>query len=150
METSYKIGILWSAWTPKVATRILRDLLALERVARVNHTTLVVGCDEQLKPHLSSLDCVWSDNLLNTNLVRAYVETGESVPDDVLSRVPEGADLEVVSLNHNTESMPGLVVDIDPYANIKFYKDWHPIRESMPLTQKAPPKNGEPLMSPFL
>jgi hypothetical protein len=128
----------------------MRDLMALQRLTKVNRVTLAVACDPQLVPHLPSLGVQHVDNFLNANLTRVYVERGLEVPENLYERIPSGEDLEVVSIKGNTEELPGLVVDPDPYAGVKFYKDWHAIPETMPLTQKAPPKNGEPLMSPFL
>lgn len=150
MSDTYKVAVFWSAWAPQIATRILRDLMTLQRLTRVNRLTLLVSCDPQLVPHLSSLGAQHVDNFLNANLTRVYVERGYDVPPDLYERIPQGADLEVISIKGNTEEMPGLVVDSDPYAGVKFYKDWHFIPETLPLSQKAPPKNGEPLMSPFL
>lgn len=144
----FKISVFWSAWTPKIATRILRDLLALQRVARSQRATLLVACDPQLAPQATAMGVSVTDNFLAPDLSRVYVEDPNTMSDDLHQRLLP--DTEMVVLHGNADPLRPLVIEDDPYAGVKFYKDWHTIRETMPLNQKPPPSNGEPLMSPFL
>lgn len=147
---TYKVDVFWSAWTPQIATRVMRDMMALQRVTRTNRVQLIVACDPLLVPKMAAIGVQTVDNFLNPNLVRIYVPKGYDAPDDVWARVPEDSDVEVISLLGEEIAPPGISVDKDPYAGVKFYQSWRPIPPTMPLDQAPPPKVGEPMFSPFL
>lgn len=146
----YKLDVFWTAWSQQVVTRIIRDVLALQRLTKVNRVTLVVAADEQLHSKLVAIGVQPVTNFLEPDMVRVYLADGDTITDEIADRIPEDVQYEVVTL-HGTEKMPQLEVDPDPYAGIEFYKDWRPITETMPLDSPAPPPhNPEPIPSPLL
>lgn len=145
----FKLSVFWTAWTPQVATRILRDVLDLQRLCRTNRVQLIVASDSLLAPKVRALGVEHLDSLVDADLARVYVAPGTSVEPELNDRLPSD-NLEYVNLEGITPPPSSLVIETDPYAGVDFYKDWHRIPETMPLDQKPPPQNGEPLMSPFL
>lgn len=146
----YKMSVFWSAWTPQVATRIMRDVLAIQRLAKVHKAQFVVAADELLHPKLEAVGVFYTTDFANPSSVRVYLDQGSCIPDEIAARLPECDSLEVVSINGEALPAPTLTVEEDPYAGVKFYQDWKRINETMPLDRKAPPPNSEPLLSPFL
>lgn len=151
MSQHYKLAVFWTAWTPKVATRILRDLLSYQRLALRTRTQLLVACDEELKPKISELGFTWVEGFLNCTEARVYVAEGDSVTPEVEERIPECLDISTILVSPRAETKP-LVVDKDPYAGIKFFKDWKSIPPTLNPEQSPPTntKNVEPRMSPFI
>ncbi len=152
---AFKMVVFWTAWTPQVQSRVLRDIMSIQRLAQSRKVTLVVYCDELLRANVASLGIQVTDDVTNANMVNVYVMNGMDIPQDIMDRVPEGCDLKVYSLfgdakRERTLQAPGE----DPYSGVEFYSDAIPINETMPL-EKGPPinphvKHPEPMYSPWL
>jgi len=151
-KAEFKISILWSAWLPMIQTRILRDLLALQRLATVNRTHLIVGSDSDIHKMVESLGMTATLDITKPNMVNVYLAEGSAIPDDVARRLLALEDVEpnVVSLSTDLPEVKDLIFEKDPYLGVRFYKDALPIPDTMPLDKPAPKGNSEPMWSPFL
>jgi hypothetical protein len=152
---TFKMVLFWSAWTAQVQSRVLRDIMSIQRLAQSRKVDLLVFCDPVLRGQVESLGVQTTDDATNPSMVNVYVMNGLDIPEDIVNRLPEGCEPKVYNLfgdgpPERTLQMP----DEDPYAGVKFYSDAVPINETMPL-EKGPNmnpniKHPEPIYSPWL
>lgn len=45
----FKMVLFWNAWTPQVQSRVLRDVMSIQRLAQGRRVDLVVFCDQILR-----------------------------------------------------------------------------------------------------
>lgn len=151
----FKMVAFWNVWTAQVQSRILRDVMSIQRLSASRRVPLVVCCDPQLRASVAALGVQTTDDATEPNMVSVYVVNGMDIPPEIIDRLPEGCEPKVYSLFGDAQTpsqlqMPGE----DPYAGVKFYDDSHRINETMPL-EKGPPinpnvKHPEPIYSPWL
>lgn len=146
----FKVSVFWNVFTPQIATRVIRDCLAIQRLARVNNTQFVIACDEGLHANLKAMGVDVTKDYVQPNMVRAYL-INDDLTDDLQKRLPECEDTEIITVTplpaHNDDHINQ---DLDPYAGVKLFKDWKAIPETLPL-EKAPPKGpSDPMWSPWL
>jgi hypothetical protein len=150
----YKVSVFWSSWSPQIQTRILRDVLVLQRLAVKHRCTLIIACDQLLRANVQALGVVASDDFGAPDMCRVYVVDSADIPTEVYERLPaNGVEPVVVSINGPGGAGAGpLSVEEDPYAGVKFYKGVQRIQETMPLNKPAPPhtKGDELPFSPYL
>lgn len=152
---TFKMDLFWSAWTPQVQSRVLRDVMSIQRLASARRTDLVVFCDPVLRANIQSLGIQTTEDPLNPSMVCVYVMNGMDIPDDIMDRLPEGCEPKVYSLFGDAAPQRTLQApEKDPYAGLKFYDDSVRINETMPL-EKGPNmnpniKHPEPVYSPWL
>jgi hypothetical protein len=143
----FKFAVLWSVWTPQVQSRVLRDVLALQRLAVSSNTQLLVACDQVLGVKTT-------DDFNDPGICKVYLLNDLEIPADLLPRLPRNIEAEVVSLYGQAVAPNELVIEEDPYAGVKLYDGVTRINETMPLDKKAPPHAPgqwlEPLYSPYL
>jgi hypothetical protein len=151
----FKMVLFWNTWTPQVQSRVLRDVMSIQRLANGRRVQLVVFCDDMLRANVESLGIKTTDDATNPSMVCVYVMNGMDIPEEIMERLPEGCDPVVYSLFGDTPPPSQLQMpDKDPYAGVKFYDDSVPINETMPL-DKGPNmnpniKHPEPVYSPWL
>jgi len=150
----FKMVVFWSAWTPQVQSRVLRDVMSIQRLCSSRRVDLLVCCDANLRANVESLGVKTTDDATNPQMVCVYVMNGLDIPDDIVDRLPEGAEPKVYSLYGDAKPQSTLQLPAeDPYSGVKFYNDSVPINETMPL-DKAPPNphvhHPEPSYSPWL
>lgn len=151
----FKMVLFWNTWTPQVQSRVLRDIMSIQRLANGRRVDLVVCCDQMLRANVESLGIKTTDDATNPSMVCVYVMNGMDIPDDIVERLPEGVEPKVYSLFGDAKPPSTLQMpDKDPYAGVKFYNDAVPINETMPL-EKGPNmnpniKHPEPVYSPWL
>jgi hypothetical protein len=149
-DTAFKVSVLWNVWTPQVATRILRDCLAIQRLARVNRSRFIIASDQEMHPMLKAMGIAVTTNLLDPSMVRAYLVKDE-LTAELQARLPNCEDTEVITVTPMpTAGDEHSEINIDPYAGVKLFKDWVTIPETMPLTKSPPKGPSDPMWSPFL
>lgn len=152
---AFKLVLFWSAWTAQVQSRVLRDVMSIQRLAQSRRVDLVVYCDQVLRANIAALGVDVTDDVTNPSMVNVYVMNGQDIPDDIMERLPEGCEPKVYSLFGDAQVERTLQApEKDPYAGVKFYSDAVPINETMPL-EKGPNmnpniKHPEPVYSPWL
>jgi hypothetical protein len=151
----FKMVVFWSAWTPQVQSRVLRDIMSLQRLASGRRVDLVVFCDQILRGNVESLGIKTTDDATDPSMVCVYVMNGMDIPQDIFDRLPEGVQPKVYSLFGDAVPPSNLQLpDEDPYAGVKFYNDAVPINETMPLDKRPTinphVKHPEPVYSPWL
>ena len=146
----FKLDVFWNTLTPMVTTRVLRDCLSVQRIAKVSRADYVVACDADIHPALAAMGIPVTTDFTNPTMVRAYT-VGDNLLDEMEDRLPDCEDTEVITLTLAPEVDNGNYgIDTDPYAGVKLFKDWKTIPPTLPL-DKAPPKGpAEPMWSPFL
>jgi hypothetical protein len=148
----FKLAVLWCQWTPQIKTRIVRDVLSLQRLATVNQTQLVVACDAELHPQLEALRVGVSSDFNGSDMWRVYAVSQELLTDETMSRIPDDVtDVENIFLIGGRPPLP-TIKDQHPYDAMDLKKDWYSIPDTMPLDQPAP-LNQEPdyySINPFL
>lgn len=146
----FKVAAFWNSFNSQVATRVLRDSLAIQRLAKANRADFVIACDPELHHTLSAMGIPVTSDFVSPNMVRAYLMR-DDLTDDLTDRLPECEDTELITLT----PMPALgdghsEQTVDPYAGVRLFKDWKAIPETLPL-DKAPPKGpSDPMWSPWL
>jgi hypothetical protein len=148
----YKLLVLFSALTPQVTSRIVRDLLAIQRLANVNKLELVVACDKELDSKVNALGLTPTRDHASAQSAFIYVE-GEDLPEELEDRIPDEEEcaVDIKYLAPNQAPTPGLVIESDPYIGMDIPEDRQEIPETMPLDRPAPKGNpGEPPLIPFL
>lgn len=151
MDT-YKLLVLWAELTPMVTSRIVRDLLSLQRLAQANRCVLEVGCDEELDDKVKALGLTPVRGMTTPDSAFVYC-VGDSLPPELEGKLPEneGCQLDIKFLTPNQLPAPGLVVEPDPYAGVWIPEERQSIPETMPIDRPAPRgKPGEPPLIPFL
>lgn len=149
MET-YKVTMLWEAWTPQVQSRVVRDALSLQRVTAIAKTQLIVVCDGLAKANLIAMGVEVSNDWTKPDMCLVYVVKGLDIPDELHDRIPIDVEPRVISLYGLAPPAPRLIVEDDPYAGVKFHKTFTRIPETMPLGKQPPKGKSEPLWGPFL
>lgn len=157
MNGTFKMVCFWNTWTPQVQSRVLRDIMSIQRLAQGRRVDLVVFCDQQLRANVESLGIKTTDDATNPQMVCVYVMNGLDIPEEIVERLPEGCEPKVYSLYGEAKPQSELQVPKpgeDPYAGVKFYNDAVPINETMPLDQRPiinpNVKHPEPVYSPWL
>lgn len=149
--SEFKLSVLWNVWNPQIQTRVLRDIMSLQRLASTSRVPLIVACDQTLRANIESLGVQTSDDFTNPDMCRVYVSSGDSIPPELYDRLPDNVEPVVVSLSGNAESPGNLSVESDPYAGTKFFRDWTSIQETMPLDKpKKWVSDSDPAYSPYL
>lgn len=150
-QQQFKIDVFWNQYNQQVATRVLRDCLAIQRLAKVNRANFIVACDQDVHPTLEAMGIPVTSDFVNPNMVRAYLVNSD-MTEELDARLPECEDLELINLNplpmNNTSDNPPGVSD--PYAGVKLFVDWKAIPETMPLTKQPPKGPADPMWSPWL
>jgi hypothetical protein len=146
----YKVDMLWAAWTKQIETRVVRDALGIQRLARVSGADFYIGCDEIAHRILTAMGIKVTTDLLEPVSVILYL-TEDGMPVDMNERMPECDDIQTVIVQSpRTEEQVDQQVDQDPYAGVKLFVDWKRIPETLPL-EKAPPKGpADPSFMPWL
>lgn len=155
----YKLGLLCRAWTPMVRNIAIRDVMAVAKLAQVNSVKLQVAVDPSFG-QLSNfgLAVQQMENMVDCELYRVYVdhstqiEGEEEVEAASLTLLPEvECEYEIVEIN-KPSSGGNLIVEKDPYAGTKMFKDWCIIPPTLSLDKPAPQwrSNPEPMYSPYL
>jgi hypothetical protein len=151
----FKMVLFWNAWTAQVQSRVLRDIMSIQRLCNSRRVDLVVCCDATLRANVEALGVKTTDDATNPSMVCVYVMNGQDIPEDIIERLPEGVEPKVYSLFGDAKPQRTLQMpDKDPYAGVKFYDDSHRINETMPL-ERGPSinpnvKHPEPQYSPWL
>jgi hypothetical protein len=148
-----KIAMFWNAWTSQITTRILKDALGVQRLARVNRADYVIACDVEAHAKLSAMGISVTEDLTNPDMVRCYMfeeDFSSDVSAALRERLPECDSTEFITVALKPLEVVHSPIDSDPYAGVKFYKDWHTIPETLPLTKKPPQGPPNPMWSPFL
>ena len=147
----FKVNVYWGKFSPHIATRILRDMFSLARLAKVNKTELVVASAPELKGYIEQLGLKHTSNFDKPDMARVYIESGAVAPEEVYSQIPEDIAYETISLNNDPKPpQSGPYVSEAPYANMPLKRTWHHIPPTMPLDRAPPRGTPEPQFSPFL
>lgn len=148
---AFKMICLWSAWSPQVQSRVIRDVLSMQRLARLNQAELVVACDELARKNVSACGVQTTEDFTSPDVCMVYLLNGSEIPSEVQDRMPLDIEPLVVSLHGDSVPNGNLVVDEDPYAGVEFFQNTRRINETMPL-DKRPPHVQHPdyVYSPYL
>ena len=151
--SAFKVAALWCQWTPQIKTRIVRDVLALQRLANVKKTQLIIACDPELHAQLTSIGVGVTSDLTGSDIWRVYALSQEQLDPVTLDRIPDDAeDIENVFLSGGSLPPDPAVHQKHPYDGVDLKEDWYTIPETMPLDQPAPlskePDNYS--LNPFL
>ena len=158
VSTIYKLGIVSPKWTPQLMTRAMRDILTVNKMARAENVVLQVAVDPTFTQALQLVTGVSRvDDMSGCKLYRIYVDRSLALDADVdmdhTGMIPEEGehDHEVIEINRPGNIRP-LIVEKDPYAGVKFFKNWYHIPPTIDLNKPAPkfPKGDEPMYSPYL
>jgi hypothetical protein len=147
---SFKMSVLWSAWTPQVQSRVVRDVLSLQRFARANRAELVVACDSLIRANITSMGVQVTDDFNDPKMCCVYLVNGTDIPPEVLVRLPPDIEPQIISLFGDAVPPTNLVIEEDPYAGVKLYEGVTRINETMPLDKRPPKGDSEPIYSPYL
>lgn len=144
----YKLAILIESYAPKIITRIVRDVLTVQRLCKSKKSEFVVACDEILSKQLNSMGVVTTPDFLNSNDFRCYTLTTFS--NTLKDRILDGVPCEFITVEP-VKDPKGLIVEKDPYAGVKFPTLVKRIPNTMDLDKPAPSsKTGEPVWNPFI
>lgn len=156
IPVTYKLGILSPKWTPQLMNRAMRDILTIDRMARTQKVRLQVSVDSTFTTALQTITGVSRvDSMSGCELYRIYVDRSLElegvVGEDYLELAPADGEHEVIEINRPSHLRP-LVVEKDPYAGVKLFKNWFHIPPTIDLDKPAPkfPKGEEPNYSPYL
>lgn len=150
----YKIDVYWNQYNQRIATRILKDCLAVQRLAKVNRTEFVIACDADIHPVLTAMGIPVTLDFVNPNIVRVYL-VNSLMTDELNDRLLECEDTELIDIaspvlptaEEETINNPQVT---DPYAGVKLFVDWKAIPETMPLSKSPPKGPADPMWSPWL
>ena len=154
----YKIGMVSDTWTNVVKTRVLRDMLTIDRLARRRGIHLVLAANIDLKPVFAGvIDVTITEDLLDCDTFRVYIDFDNHVVTQtdsvdhlsVLDRLPEDADYEVIEINRG-KLLPQLIIEKDPYAGmLPENRDVEIIQPTVDLN-KPPPKVPDTYFQQFM
>lgn len=153
---TYKMGFLSTCWTPRVISRVVRDVLTSQRLTRIEKICLVVAANKDLTSVLRGIMGVkTTTDVSGCEIYRLYVD--ESVtqqpndPDPETIVPPEAQGFETIVIaprGHNV----GLIVEKDPYAGRYLPDRFQRIPSTIDRMRNAPKPlpNDEPSWRPFL
>lgn len=147
---TYKLAILTESLLDKVVTRVVRDLLVVQRLCAGRKTQFLVACDEILAKQVSSMGIATTQDFLNANDFRCY-STG-TFSAELKDRLADGVPCEFIVVEPASSLInKNLKVEKDPYAGVKLDENWTSIPPTMDLNRKSPStKTGEPAWNPFV
>lgn len=153
MFQTYKLGLVSDTWTAMVRTRVVREMLTISRLARLRGFQLLLAANVDIKPMFAGvLDVTVAEDLVGCDTYRVYIDYENRIASDsdvadpmnVLDRLPEDADYELVELNKG-RPLPGLVIDKDPYGGcLPVNHDIQIIQPIIDLTRPPPPHVRNP------
>jgi hypothetical protein len=148
--SQFKISVLWAAWTPQVQSRVVRDVLAMQRLARQQRCALLVACDQLARANVEAVGAKAVDDFNTPDVCMVYLVNGKDMPPEIIDRLPPEVEPIVVSLFGDAQPNGQLVIEKDPYAGVKLYEGVRRINETMPLDKRPPKGDSEPIWSPYL
>ena len=153
MQT-YKIGLVSDTWTSMVRARAVREMMTIDRLARLRGIQLILAANIDIKGLFAGMFAVTiGEDLVGCDTFRVYIDYENRLLSDsqaadpmaVLDRLPEDADYELVEFNKG-KPLPGLIIEKDPYAGcLPENKDVQIIQPMVDLNRPPPPwqKNSE-------
>lgn len=154
----YKMGFVSNSWTPMAQTRMVRDVLLVQRLAVANRVSLLIASNVKDFNFLDGItDVKTTGDLMNCKSYRLYVdhsvdtEQAEFVALGARDLIPDpDAECEVIEIN-NKAHPKSLIHEKDPYAGVPLQDGYQHIPDTLPIDKPAPHgKNDEPTWSPFL
>ena len=149
----YKIGLVSDTWTSMVKGRAVREMMTIDRLARLRGIQLILGSNADIRPLFAGMFAVTiAEDLLNCDTYRVYIDYENRISQDsdvadplsVLDRIPEDADYELIEINKG-RTLPGLVIDKDPYGGcLPENKDIQIIPPIIDLNRPPPPSIRNP------
>jgi hypothetical protein len=150
MTAVYKLAILVEALQDKIVTRVVRDLLTVQRLCNSKKISFVVACDEILSKQIRSMGIDTTQDFLNSNDFRCY--SLGTFSNELKDRLLDGVACEFITIDNPASLIQrNLKVEKDPYAGVKLDESWVSIPPTMDLDRKSPStKTGEPAWNPFV
>lgn len=148
MLQTYKLGLVSDTWTSMVRARVVREMLTIDRLARLRGIQLLLAANIDIKPMFAGVfDVTIAEDLVGCDTYRVYIDYENRIASDsdvadpmnVMDRLPEDADYELVEINKGRK-LPGLVIDKDPYAGcLPTNNDIQIIQPIIDLDRPPPP-----------
>lgn len=152
----YKMAFLSNLWTPKVLTRVTRDILNVQRLTKANRILLCVASNRDLTAVLAGVQNIQTTtDLSDCQVYRVYVDrsmgefpAGTPEPEDVLPQ--DIIEFDFIDVG-NPPVNRTLKVDKDPYAGIHLPDRFTYIKPTMDQMRDAPKPvpYDEPPYNPF-
>lgn len=148
---TFKLCALWDNWSPRVANRIIIDLLTLKQFFQTRKIELLVCAGPELKPALDALGLTYCPEFSNCNLCRIYIQEGREVPDKILNAVPQDCEHDIYYLHPQDKTPPRLVVDDpEPYGRFPLEPQGRSIPPTMQPRYYRSKTKTEPWLAPFI